>query len=224
MCNAKWSLKSQTAPDEAALRRFAQVFMQLPDVPSDGRFRILVVEDDPSISKLIGIHLKMAKFDIFAARDGLDAWSQFSTINPHLVLTDIHMPNLSGHELVERVRGISAVPIVMMTAADTDEAQMRGFKNGADDYIAKPFNPKLLTARILATLRRVYRYDADATIAGVPLKADVVPSMGLASGFAKCEACSFIGPVARFEARDVAGHRVTKCPNCGVANPTFAVG
>lgn len=194
--------------------------MQLPDMPTDGRFRILVVEDDSSISKLIGIHLKMAKFDIFAARDGLEAWTQLERINPHLILTDINMPNMSGHELVEKVRGVSAVPIMMMTAADTDEAQMLGFKIGADDYIAKPFNPTLLTARLIATLRRVYRYDADAK----PKTADDnSPSMGIASGHAKCEKCGYMGPVARFESQNAAGERIVKCPNCRNSTPTFGV-
>ena len=121
--------------------------MRLPAVPADNKFRILVVEDDAMIAKLISIHLEKAKFQSIVARDGLEGWSQFAQIDPHLVLSDINMPGLSGHELVEKIRSTSSVPILMMTAADSEEYQMKGFKVGADDYIPKPFNPKLLIAR-----------------------------------------------------------------------------
>lgn len=191
--------------------------MRLPEVPSDNKFRILIAEDDPSIAKLVSVHLKMAKFDVTVASDGSQAWRQFSQLNPHLLLTDINMPGLTGHELVEKVRGTSAIPILMMTAADTDEAQMQGFKVGADDYIAKPFNPKLLTARVIANLRRVYRY-ADTVAANAPT---VDPS--LPAGFVRCEACSYIGPVWKFETEDNAGAKVAMCPNCRNKNITFSV-
>lgn len=201
--------------------------MRLPDVPSDNRFRILVAEDDFSIARLVAAHLKMANFEAFLARDGLDAWSQFPQVDPHLLLTDINMPGLSGHELVEKVRGTSAIPILMMTAADTDDAQMQGFKVGADDYIAKPFNPKLLTARIVANLRRVYRYDGGQAAAPVPTPAtglQDVPSMGgLPAGFARCDACGYLGPVWKFETQDTQGNPITQCPNCRNRNITFTL-
>ncbi len=203
--------------------------MRLPDVPSDNRFRILVAEDDPSIAKLVSIHLKMAGFEAFVARDGLEAWSQFPQIDPHLILTDINMPGLSGHELVEKVRGASAIPILMMTAADTDEAQMQGFKVGADDYIPKPFNPKLLTARVIANLRRVYRYSggAGATTTNQPNQTEQnnndAPSMGLPEGFARCDGCGYLGPTWKFDARDTQGNKVAMCPNCRNRNVVFAL-
>ncbi|RYG56166.1 response regulator transcription factor [bacterium] len=198
--------------------------MRLPDVPSDNRFRILVAEDDPSIAKLVTVHLKMAGFEAFIARDGLEAWSQFPQVDPHLLLTDINMPGLSGHELVEKVRGSSAIPILMMTAADTDQAQMQGFKVGADDYIPKPFNPKLLTARIIANLRRVYRYDA-AGSQPAPIEDSIadVPSMGLPQGFVRCESCGYLGPTWKFDARDPQGEKIAMCPNCRNRNVTFSL-
>lgn len=195
--------------------------MRLPDLPTDNRFRILIAEDDPSIAKLVSVHLKMAGFEIFNARDGLEAWSQFAQVNPHLVLTDINMPGLSGHELVEKVRGTSAVPILMMTAADTDESQMKGFKVGADDYIPKPFNPKLLTARVIANLRRVYRYTTPATT--TPAEEETVPSMGLPAGFVRCDACGYLGPVWKFETTDTQGNKIAMCPNCRNRNITFSL-
>lgn len=138
--------------------------MNLPTPPADNRtYRILVAEDDPIIAKLIAIHLNMAGFETETAINGTDAWTLFGTQNPHLILSDIQMPGLSGHELTAKIRAQgSGVPIILMTAAGSDEAEMQGFKSGADDYVSKPFNPKLLMARVVANLRRVYRYDVAA--------------------------------------------------------------
>ena len=198
--------------------------MRLPEVPADNRFRVLIVEDDPSIAKLVSVHVKMAKFEPFVAIDGVDGWSQFTQIDPHIILSDINMPGLSGHDLVEKVRATSMVPILLMTAADSEGYQMKGFKVGADDYIPKPFNPQILMARLIANLRRVYRYDAGGTSSAKPApKDDDVPSMGLPSGWAKCEACSYLGPVAKFQTRDKSGQRVVACPNCSNKNLTFSI-
>ncbi len=198
--------------------------MRLPAVPSDNRFRILIAEDDPAISRLVAVHLKMAGFDSIEAPDGVQAWSQFPTFNPHLLLTDIHMPGMSGHELVEKVRSGSAIPILMMTAVDTDEAQMRGFKVGADDYIPKPFNPKLLVARVIANLRRVYRYDGPAGPSATVPEVNRVPA-ALADGSLHCDSCGYIGPVWKFNGRDTTtGEKAVMCPNCGNKHITFEVG
>jgi DNA-binding response OmpR family regulator len=199
--------------------------MRLPDVPANNRFRILVVEDDAAILKLLAIQIRMANFDCYTANTGTDGWTQCKQIDPHLVLTDINMPGMSGHELVEKIRETSAIPILMMTAAGDDDSQMRGFKVGADDYIPKPFNPKLLMARVIANLRRVYRYDTDATAgnAAAAKAAEASPSMGIPAGWAKCEACGYIGPESRFEARDSSGAKIAQCPNCRNRNLMFSI-
>jgi CheY-like chemotaxis protein len=202
--------------------------MRLPDVPAANRFRILIVEDDPIILRLVSIHIKMTNFETFTASDGLQGWHTFQSVDPHLVLTDINMPGLSGHELVEKIREVSAVPILMMTAADTDESQMKGFKVGADDYIAKPFNPKLLTARVVANLRRVYRYDSETTAAPVapkaPVKPPEPPQPTMPPGWTKCDACEYLGPLKKFETQNAMGEKVAQCPNCFNRNLTFSVG
>lgn len=204
--------------------------MRLPDLPAANRFRILIVEDDATILRLISIHIKMTTFETFTATDGMQGWNQFNQVDPHLVLTDINMPGLSGHELVEKIRAVSAIPILMMTAADTDESQMKGFKVGADDYIAKPFNPKLLTARVVANLRRVYRYDSDAspTPAKAPAAAPGNPNMpenpNMPPGWTKCDACGYLGPLKKFETEDAMGSKIAQCPNCFNRNLTFSVG
>lgn len=192
--------------------------MRLPAVPADNKFRILVVEDDAMIAKLLVIHLEKAKFQTIVARDGLDGWSQFTQCDPHLVLSDINMPGLSGHELVEKIRATSSVPILMMTAADSEEYQMKGFKVGADDYIPKPFNPKLLIARVVANLRRVYRYDAETT---------TPPAAGEAQtgvDWPKCESCQYVGPSERFRYVSAAGNTTAQCPNCKGRNISFNLG
>jgi len=139
--------------------------MALPEVPENGRFRILVVEDDSHIARLILLNLAKANMECMHAPDGAAGLARFKEADPHLVITDIMMPHMNGMELCAKVREISSVPIIMMTAADTEDHEMQGFKSGADDYVPKPFNPKLLVARVLANLRRVYRYDATALAA-----------------------------------------------------------
>ena len=199
--------------------------MRLPDLPAANRFRILIVEDDPTILRLVSIHIEMTNFETFTATNGLEGWERFSQVDPHLVLTDINMPGLSGHELVEKIREVSAVPILMMTAADTDESQMKGFKVGADDYIAKPFNPKLLTARVVANLRRVYRYDSETTQAPKPPVKPPEPAQpNMPAGWTKCDACGYLGPLKKFETEDAMGQKIAQCPNCYNRNLTFSVG
>lgn len=192
--------------------------MRLPTVPADNRFRILVVEDDAIIAKLLEIHLQKAKFQAIVARDGLDGWSQFTQTDPHLILSDINMPGLSGHELVEKVRATSSIPILMMTAADSEDYQMKGFKVGADDYIPKPFNPKLLMARVVANLRRVYRYDAATTAPQTAAEAKT------GVDWPRCESCDYIGPANKFQFVTPSGQRVVQCPNCKSRNISFSVG
>jgi DNA-binding response OmpR family regulator len=105
----------------------------------------------------------------------------------------------------------------MMTAADTEEAQLQGFKGGADDYVAKPFNPKMMTARVIAHLRRVYRYDfVEQAESG---------EHELPPDWAQCNACGYMGPRQRFEKELVSGQIQSLCPACGQSeNVVYTVG
>ena len=188
--------------------------MALPNPPESGKFRVLVVEDDPGIARLILATLTRSGFECRYAPDGAEGWKAFQASDPHLVLTDIMMPGLSGHELCVKIREISTVPIIMMTAADTEDAQLQGFKGGADDYVAKPFNPKMMTARVIAHLRRVYRYDFSAN-KETGKEADSEPS--IPAGWAQCQSCQYMGPRERFKTKMESGEPVTVCPVCGVA-------
>ncbi len=123
------------------------------------KFRILVVEDEPAVARLILMNLAKAGLDCRYAPDGPSGLAAFQETKPHLVLLDLMMPGMNGRDVCARIRETSNVPIIMLTAVSGEEAQVQGFKVGADDYVTKPFNPKTLLARVVAHLRRVYRYD-----------------------------------------------------------------
>lgn len=116
--------------------------------------RILVVEDDPSILELIQYHLEREGMQVFAAPDGRRALELFNAHRPDLLLLDLMLPVLDGFEVCRRVRQVSDVPIIMLTAKGQEADRIKGFELGADDYVTKPFSPKELVARIRAVLRR----------------------------------------------------------------------
>jgi len=200
--------------------------MRLPDPPHANRFRILVAEDDSDIAQLVAVHLQNAGFEVFLAPDGEQAWHNFASLDPHLLLTDIYMPNLSGHELTERVRAVSPIPILIMAAEDGDDTQIQGFKEGADDYVPKPLHLKVLTARVIANLRRAYRYDAAPPAAPsslTPVAKAEENASSLPPGFTWCEPCGYLGPQWKFEALNAGGAPISRCPNCGNRQVTFSV-
>ena len=200
--------------------------MSIPDAPTNGKFRILVVEDDSNIARLVMANLTRNGLECRYAVDGNAGFTAFQETNPHLVLTDIMMPGLNGRDLCAKIRETSNVPIIMMTAADSDEGQVNSFKAGADDYIAKPFNPQLLVARIVATLRRVYRYDITAEkIRTKANEASAPPASesNIPAGWSSCDACGYMGPRQRFEGTDKTGRRAMLCPNCGEHTITFSI-
>jgi len=186
--------------------------MPAPGPPIGGKYRILVAEDDSGIARLVIANLNKAGFECKYAADGAAGFKIFHEFDPHLVLTDIMMPGMTGHEMTAKIRETSTVPIIMMTAADSNENQLQGFKSGADDYVPKPFNPQLLMARVVANLRRVYNYDIAKEEEKKPEEA---PSMGIPKGWAKCEACSYMGPLDRFSLTSPGGERKIICPRCG---------
>jgi DNA-binding response OmpR family regulator len=204
--------------------------MNLPEVPANGKFRILVVEDDAHIARLILLNLAKANMECLHAPDGAAGLARFKEANPHLVITDIMMPNLNGMEMTAKIREISPVPIIMMTAADSEEREMQGFKSGADDYVPKPFNPKLLMARVLANLRRVYRYDATmaAAASGAPsvtasAEPEEVAPPSSRSDWVTCDSCGYIGPRVKFQQTDSTGKIQMTCPVCKQSHVSFSI-
>lgn len=115
---------------------------------------ILVVDDEPRYRRLIVTNLHLAGYATREAEDGAAALEALERHPPDLVLLDLRLPTLDGYEVCRRIRQRSAVPIVMVTALDTEADLVRGLDTGADDYIVKPFGPDELLARIRAVLRR----------------------------------------------------------------------
>lgn len=118
---------------------------------------ILVVEDEKNISDVIAAYLEKENFNIFLAYDGEKAMELFSEETIHLIILDLMLPILSGEEVCKRVRSVSNVPIIMLTAKTEEEDKISGLSIGADDYVSKPFSPKELVSRVKALLRRSYR-------------------------------------------------------------------
>lgn len=117
--------------------------------------KILTVEDDPQIASLISRALQEAGYDTFIALDGKTGLALYESLQPHLVITDLVMPLLSGHELCEQIRQRNPhVPIIMLTALGNTEDVVQGLDAGADDYMVKPFRVPELLARVRALLRR----------------------------------------------------------------------
>ena len=116
--------------------------------------RILVVDDDPDIRGLLKELLNRRGFAVTEARDGQEALRAFFDERPVLVLLDVQMPVLDGWKTLERIRELSDVPVVMLTAKTTELEKTRGLRGGADDYVTKPFGRQELLARVEALLRR----------------------------------------------------------------------
>lgn len=115
--------------------------------------KILIVEDDSDIQDILKNHLTDAGYEVVIADDGVAGIAKFDdTIS--LVLLDIMLPKIDGYGVCEIIRQKSQVPIIMLTALSDEESQIKGFKQQIDDYIPKPFSPKILLCKISAILRR----------------------------------------------------------------------
>lgn len=116
---------------------------------------ILIIEDEEAIQKIVKAFLEDAGYMVVLANDGIDGIEKFHKCNPDLVLLDLMLPKIDGFAVCEIIRKESKVPIIMLTALDDDDNQMKGFDVLADDYITKPFSMPLVMRRIEAVLRRV---------------------------------------------------------------------
>ncbi len=116
--------------------------------------RILVVDDDPTVSEIVVKYLEREGFEVTAVGDGTRALEHARGTMPHLVVLDLMLPGVDGLEVCRRLRAISPVPVVMLTARGEEEDRVVGLELGADDYLAKPFSPRELAARVRAVLRR----------------------------------------------------------------------
>ncbi|HVF74499.1 MAG TPA: response regulator transcription factor [Acidimicrobiales bacterium] len=116
--------------------------------------RVLVVEDEESFVEALTLGLKREGFDVVVARDGVQALTLFDAARPDLVLLDLMLPGVSGIDVCREIRTRSNVPVVMVTAKDTELDTVVGLEVGADDYVTKPYRMRELVARMRAVLRR----------------------------------------------------------------------
>ena len=119
------------------------------------QLKILVVDDETRMRKLVGDFLKKSGYQVLEAGDGSAALDIFFEQNDiALVILDVMMPKLDGWQVCKEIRQYSKVPIIMLTAKSEEQDELLGFELGVDEYITKPFSPKILVARVEAILRR----------------------------------------------------------------------
>ena len=128
--------------------------------------KILVVDDDKNICELLRLYLEKEGFAVTMAYDGNAALQEFEKLHPDLVLLDVMMPGMDGWEVCRRIRQDSKTPIIMLTARSEERDELQGFELGVDEYISKPFSPKILVARIGAILRRTNQLEDENIEAG----------------------------------------------------------
>jgi len=115
---------------------------------------VLVVDDEPKILEVVTSYLENGGYEALAAQTGAQAFSIMEERRVSLILLDLMLPDMAGEDICRKVRESSAVPIIMMTAKSDEESIIGGLGIGADDYVAKPFSPRQLMARVAAALRR----------------------------------------------------------------------
>jgi len=123
--------------------------------------KILTVDDEPDVRRLIQVKLKKAGFEVVTAVDGEDGVAQALAENPDLILMDVMMPKMDGYTAVEKIKSeMDPAPLVLMlTAKGTEDDVMQGLMGGADDYITKPFAPRELIARVKVALIKAGKKD-----------------------------------------------------------------
>ncbi|WP_091611380.1 response regulator transcription factor [Micromonospora mirobrigensis] len=138
--------------------------------------RVLVVEDEESFSDALSYMLRKEGFEVSVAATGTDALTEFDRTGADIVLLDLMLPEMSGTEVCRQLRQRSHVPIIMVTARDSEIDKVVGLEIGADDYVTKPYSPRELVARIRAVLRRQTAEAAESgapTLAAGPVRMDI---------------------------------------------------
>src|SRR5688572_16790116 len=122
-------------------------------VPMDGA-RVLVVDDEPMVRDVLARYLAREGFAVDVAADGREALDRYVDGPPDLVLLDLMLPAIDGYEVFRRLRELGSTPVIMLTARGEQTDRIVGLELGADDYVAKPFSPREVVARVRAVLRR----------------------------------------------------------------------
>jgi two-component system KDP operon response regulator KdpE len=129
--------------------------------------RILVVDDEPQLTRVLRTGLKSHGYDVRTAADGLSGFETFNDWHPDLIITDLAMPNMNGLELCRKIRAVSPAPIIVLSAKGEEKTKVEALDIGADDFVTKPFGIDELLARIRAALRRALTpvvNDAEPTV------------------------------------------------------------
>jgi DNA-binding response OmpR family regulator len=124
------------------------------------QFRVLVVDDEKRILNFLISKLKVSGYEVCTACTGVEALQLVQEQNPDLVVLDVMMPKMDGFETLKKMRSFSSVPVIILSARGANEDKIKGLGLGADDYLAKPFNPNELVARIEAVKRRLTTKDS----------------------------------------------------------------
>lgn len=141
------------------------------------KYKILIAEDNTDILELLKLYLENENYEVILCENGEDAFRQITAQKVDLAVLDIMMPKLNGYELTKKIREISNMPIMILSAKNMDSDKILGLNIGADDYLTKPFNPLEIIARVRANLRRYYQL-GDKNTNGNEREADKVYTVG----------------------------------------------
>ena len=126
--------------------------------------RILIVDDERQITRVLRTALQSHGYDVQVAHDGLEAFALFEQGAPELVITDLSMPNMDGLELTKAIRRVADTPIIVLSVREQEAAKIAALDSGADDYVTKPFSTPELLARVRAQLRRTPKDEPEAGV------------------------------------------------------------
>lgn len=147
------------------------------------KLKVLVVDDESRMRKLVKDFLVKNHFDVLEAGDGEEALNLFYEIKDiALIILDVMMPKMDGWQVCREVRQYSNVPIIMLTAKGDERDELLGFDLGVDEYISKPFSPKILVARVEAILRRTNQMDPDSVLEAGGIAIDKAAHMATIDG------------------------------------------
>ncbi|MBC7248068.1 MAG: response regulator [Actinobacteria bacterium] len=124
------------------------------------KYRILLIEDDPAISNVVELNLRLDNYEVFLASDGEEGLKMVDETDPDLIILDVMMPKIDGWQVLMKLKSEDRtrdIPVIMLTAIDDEQSKVIGLRGGADDYVPKPFSPLELAARVKVILDRVGR-------------------------------------------------------------------
>ncbi len=127
------------------------------------KYKILIADDEAEIRSLLKLYLENEGYEVFEAEDGAQAIILIAEKKPDLCILDIMMPEIDGYQVLKKLREDSNIPVIILSAKDADSEKILGLNLGADDYLAKPFNPLEAVARVNSNIRRYYALGASGT-------------------------------------------------------------